>query len=149
MMHPHLPGPWPLAVPGIGFSQSISVGPEVGDPAAFADLPRLIERASFGSLHYSLGLDADHEICLRAVRGEGCSSPIQSKFRSAPWTYRPPRWQADHVATPEGGTSHVRHGTTGVRGAAWRRGGLAAKCAGAAADDAGDRGFSTQACLST
>jgi hypothetical protein len=39
MMYPHLPGPRPLAVPGIGFPQTISV--EVGDPAAFRDLPRL------------------------------------------------------------------------------------------------------------
>jgi hypothetical protein len=47
MMHPHLPGSRPIAVPGIGFSQSISMGPEVGDPAAFRDLPplaRAIER---------------------------------------------------------------------------------------------------------
>ena len=46
MMHPHLPGPRPLAVPGIGFPQNISVGPEVLDPAAFRDLPpiRPIER---------------------------------------------------------------------------------------------------------
>jgi hypothetical protein len=46
MMHPHLPGPRPLAVPGIGFPQNISVGPEVLDPAAFRDLPPLkpIER---------------------------------------------------------------------------------------------------------
>ena len=47
MMHPHLPGPRPLAVPGIGFPQNISVGPEVVDPAALGDLPpltRAIER---------------------------------------------------------------------------------------------------------
>jgi hypothetical protein len=47
MMHPHLPGPRPLAVPGIGFSQSISMGPEVLEPGAFGDLPpltRVIER---------------------------------------------------------------------------------------------------------
>ena len=31
-MHPHLPGPRPLAVPGIGFPQNISVGPEVVEP---------------------------------------------------------------------------------------------------------------------
>jgi hypothetical protein len=41
MMHPHLPGPRPLAVPGIGFSQNISVGREVVDPAAARDLPPL------------------------------------------------------------------------------------------------------------
>jgi hypothetical protein len=38
MMHPHLPGPRPLAVPGIGFPQNITVAPEVLDPAAFGDL---------------------------------------------------------------------------------------------------------------
>ena len=38
MMHPHLPGPRPLAVPGIGFPQSISIAPEAADPAAFGDL---------------------------------------------------------------------------------------------------------------
>ena len=41
MMHPHLPGPRPLAVPGIGFPQNISVGPKVLDPVAFGDLPPL------------------------------------------------------------------------------------------------------------
>jgi hypothetical protein len=38
MMHPHLPGPRPVAVPGIGFPQNISIGPGVRDPAAFGDL---------------------------------------------------------------------------------------------------------------
>ena len=38
MMHPHLPGPLPVAVPGIGFPQNISIGPDVLDPAAFGDL---------------------------------------------------------------------------------------------------------------
>jgi hypothetical protein len=37
MMHPHLPGPRLVAVPGIGFPQNISIGPEVLDPAAFGD----------------------------------------------------------------------------------------------------------------
>src|SRR5262249_39714497 len=45
------------------------------------------------------------------------------QFRLAPWTYRPPWWQADDAVIPEGGTSHVRHGTAGVRGAARRCGG--------------------------
>jgi hypothetical protein len=45
MMHPHLPGPRPLAVPGIGFPQNISVGPEVLDRAAFRDLPPLARQA--------------------------------------------------------------------------------------------------------
>src|SRR5262245_49370051 len=46
----------------------------------------------------------------------------------------------DAAVIPEGGTSHVRHGTAGVRGAAWRRrGGMAACGAGAAAGDAGRR----------
>jgi hypothetical protein len=38
MMHPHLPSPPPLAVPGVGFLQNISIGPKVLDPAAFGDL---------------------------------------------------------------------------------------------------------------
>src|SRR5262249_2504159 len=38
MMHPRLPGPRPLAVPGIGFPQNISVGREVVEPEAFGDL---------------------------------------------------------------------------------------------------------------
>jgi hypothetical protein len=38
MMHPHLPGPRPVAVPGIGFPQNISIGPDVLDPAAFGAL---------------------------------------------------------------------------------------------------------------
>ena len=37
-MHPHLPGPRPLAVPGIGFPQNISIGSDVLAPAAFRDL---------------------------------------------------------------------------------------------------------------
>ena len=40
MMHPHLPDPRPLAVPGIGFSQSIPMGPEILE-AAFRDVPPL------------------------------------------------------------------------------------------------------------
>jgi hypothetical protein len=52
MMHPHLPGPRPVAVPGIGFPQSISIGPDMLDRAAFGGLSdrhrgastRLIER---------------------------------------------------------------------------------------------------------
>jgi hypothetical protein len=35
MMHPQLPGPRQLAVPGIGFPQNISIGPDVLDPAVF------------------------------------------------------------------------------------------------------------------
>jgi hypothetical protein len=38
MMHPHLPGPWPVAVPGIGFPQNIAIGPKVPDPAVFGGL---------------------------------------------------------------------------------------------------------------
>jgi hypothetical protein len=38
MMHPHLPGPRLVAVPGIGYPQNISIGPEVLDPPAFGDL---------------------------------------------------------------------------------------------------------------
>ncbi len=38
MMHPHLPSPRPLAVPGIGFPQNIAIGPEELDPAAFGNL---------------------------------------------------------------------------------------------------------------
>ena len=37
MMHPLLPGPRPLAVPGIGFPQNISIGSDVRAPAAFRD----------------------------------------------------------------------------------------------------------------
>jgi hypothetical protein len=40
-MYPHLPGPRPLAVPGIGFPQNISVGSEVSEPEAFGDLAPL------------------------------------------------------------------------------------------------------------
>jgi hypothetical protein len=43
MMHPHV-GPRPLAVPGIGFPQNISVSPEVVDPADLPPLTRAIER---------------------------------------------------------------------------------------------------------
>jgi hypothetical protein len=37
MMHPHLPSLPQLAVPGIGFTQNFSVGPEMLDPTAFRD----------------------------------------------------------------------------------------------------------------
>jgi hypothetical protein len=37
MMHPHLPSPRQLAVPGIGFPQNFSIGPNVPDLAAFRD----------------------------------------------------------------------------------------------------------------
>jgi hypothetical protein len=38
MMHPHWPGPLPVAVPGIGFPQNISIGPKVLDSRAFCGL---------------------------------------------------------------------------------------------------------------
>ena len=38
MMHPHLPSPRQLAVPGIGFPQNLSVGPEVLDLTGFSRL---------------------------------------------------------------------------------------------------------------
>jgi hypothetical protein len=37
MMHSYSPNPRQLAVPGIGFPQSIPVGPDVFDLAAFRD----------------------------------------------------------------------------------------------------------------
>jgi hypothetical protein len=37
MMHPHLPSPRQLAVPGIGFPQNFSIGPELLDLTAFRD----------------------------------------------------------------------------------------------------------------
>ena len=39
MMHPHLPGPLPAAVPDICFAQSISIGPKEPDSSRFTDLP--------------------------------------------------------------------------------------------------------------
>ena len=39
MMHCHLPSPLPVAVPDIGFAQSIFIGPKEPDSAGFADLP--------------------------------------------------------------------------------------------------------------
>jgi hypothetical protein len=38
MMHPHLPGPLPVAVPDIGFPQNISIGPKWLDSSVYADL---------------------------------------------------------------------------------------------------------------
>ena len=38
MMHPHWPGPLPVAVPDIGFPQNISIGPKWLDSSASADL---------------------------------------------------------------------------------------------------------------
>src|SRR5262245_7147733 len=38
MMHPHLPGPLPVAVPDIGFPQHISIGQKAFDSSSFADL---------------------------------------------------------------------------------------------------------------
>src|SRR5262245_24047682 len=60
------------------------------------------------------------------------------RFRPAPWTYRPPRWQAEVAVIREGGSRHVRRGTAGVRGAARRRGGVAARGARTATGDARD-----------
>jgi hypothetical protein len=39
MMHPHLPSPLPVAVPDIGFAQSISVSSKASDSSGFANLP--------------------------------------------------------------------------------------------------------------
>jgi hypothetical protein len=41
MMYPHSPSPRQLAVPGIGFPQNISVGPNEPYPEAFRDWSRL------------------------------------------------------------------------------------------------------------
>jgi hypothetical protein len=38
MTHPHLPGSRPIAVPGIGFPQNISVDPEGVHSGVLADL---------------------------------------------------------------------------------------------------------------
>jgi hypothetical protein len=38
MMHPHLPSPFPVAVPDIGFAQSISISPKAPDLSGFADV---------------------------------------------------------------------------------------------------------------
>jgi hypothetical protein len=38
MMHSHSPSSTQLAVPGVGFPQTFSIGPDVLDPAAFRDL---------------------------------------------------------------------------------------------------------------
>jgi hypothetical protein len=38
MMHPHLPSPLPVAVPDIGFAQSISLSPKALDSSGFADV---------------------------------------------------------------------------------------------------------------
>ena len=38
MMHNHSPSPWQLAVPGIGFPQSISIGRDMLEPSVFQDL---------------------------------------------------------------------------------------------------------------
>jgi hypothetical protein len=38
MMHPHFPSPLPVAVPDIGFTQSISIGPKALDSSHFADV---------------------------------------------------------------------------------------------------------------
>jgi hypothetical protein len=35
MMHPHLPSPLPVAVPDIGFAQSISISPKAPDLSGF------------------------------------------------------------------------------------------------------------------
>ena len=39
MMHPHLPSPLPVAVPDIGYAQSIPIGPKKPDSSDFTDLP--------------------------------------------------------------------------------------------------------------
>jgi len=39
MLHPQLPSPRPVAVPDIGFAQSISIGPREPVSCRFADLP--------------------------------------------------------------------------------------------------------------
>ena len=75
MMHPHLPGPRPLAVPGIGFPQNISVGPEVLDPAAFRDLSEppwclkpIIDRIVWTAVTTAMVCDSDRDVCVEAAR---------------------------------------------------------------------------------
>jgi hypothetical protein len=54
MMHPYSPSPRWLAVPGIGFPQNISVGPNVLDPEDFRDWS-FTERRKTGVRHEASG----------------------------------------------------------------------------------------------
>jgi hypothetical protein len=68
MMHPYSPSPRWLAVPGIGFPQNISVGPNVLDPEHFRDWS-FTERGK---------TDVQHEVCTAS--------------RSSSWPWLSARW---------------------------------------------------------
>jgi hypothetical protein len=74
MMHPYSPSPRWLAVPGIGFPQSISVGPNVLDPEDFRDWSFTERRKT----------DVQHE----------ASSPLIDRIasRSSSWLWFSARW---------------------------------------------------------
>jgi hypothetical protein len=72
MMHPHLQSPRQLAVPGIGFSQSISVGPNVSYLEALRKPTPCRET------------DDHHDAPMRLV---DCIV-----LRSASWPWSSPRW---------------------------------------------------------
>jgi hypothetical protein len=63
MMHPHLPSPLRVAVPDIGFAQSISISPKAPDWSGFADVsgePLVVSQlvrptGTFGSHRYGHG----------------------------------------------------------------------------------------------
>jgi len=78
MMHPHLRGPRPLAVPGIGFPQNISIASDVLDRAAFGDLLDIHRGASKPPI--------DRIVWLPLVCGYSRSRLISRQFRSAPTT---------------------------------------------------------------
>jgi hypothetical protein len=84
MMHPHLPGPLPVAVPDIGFPQNISIGPKAFDSWGFADLSVttvILQRGrstgSFGFHRHGHGSRSNREIA-RAGR-----SPDWLKFKNS------------------------------------------------------------------
>jgi hypothetical protein len=74
MMHPYSPSPRWLAVPGIGFPQSISVGPNVLDPEDFRDWSFTERRKR----------DVQHE----------ASTPLIDRIasRSSSWPWLSARW---------------------------------------------------------
>jgi hypothetical protein len=68
MMHPYSPSPRWLAVPGIGFPQNISVGPNVLDPEDLRDWSFTERRKT----------DVQHEACTAS--------------RSSSWPWLSARW---------------------------------------------------------
>src|SRR6476620_11446453 len=113
MMHPYSPSRRWLAVPGIGFPQNISVGPNALDLEDFWDRPVLPIQKNSGLPKGLLGIFA-----------------ADYTRKVAAYAFQTARELSQAARMTRHGSDDVRRATTPVHHAARRRGGVADRGAG-------------------